>query len=287
VPVLAVNDGLLQIFDVEHGGCALLTAPLVGGGVGRLMIDCGQHAQNGWTPGQHLAGLGVTTLDLLAVTNYDEDHVSGFPSFAKHGVDIAWMLRNMSVSPWTITQLKSEDGMGPAIAAYVSSLSGFGDPIPGASSSPQFANITRRAYWNNYPSFDDENNLSMVVVLDIFGFRFLFPGDLECAGWQHLLATNASFREIVGSVNVLIAAHHGRESGICPDIFDTWKCKPRLVVISDDYKQYETQDTSSYYASKCTGITGFRNAFSERKVLSTRKDGEIRFSFAGGNCVVS
>src|ERR1041384_6364295 len=116
---LSVNDALLQIFDVEHGQCALLTAPLVGGGLGRLMVDCGHNATMKWTPGGHLAGLGVQRLDLLAVTNYDEDHVSGFRSFGEYGVFVAWMLRNKSVAPQTITHLKSEDGMGPAIAAYV------------------------------------------------------------------------------------------------------------------------------------------------------------------------
>jgi beta-lactamase superfamily II metal-dependent hydrolase len=286
VTVLAVNDGLLQIFDVAHGQCALLTAPLVSGGFGRLMIDCGQNTNVGWTPGKHLAGLGINQLDLLAVTNYDEDHVSGYPSFAKNSVGIGWMLRNKSVSPQLIANLKSEDGMGSAIAAYVQSLSNFG-PSTSGSAAPQFVNVTRRVFWNNYPDFDDENNLSMVLALDIFGIRFLFPGDLECEGWQHLLATDAGFKAVVGNVDVLIAAHHGRDSGVCPDIFDNWNCKPKLVLISDDYQQYDTQETSAYYGSKCTGITDFRYVSGVRKVLSTRKDGEIRFSFSGGNCVVS
>jgi beta-lactamase superfamily II metal-dependent hydrolase len=284
--VLAVNDGLLQIFNVEHGQCALLTAPLITGGLGRLMIDCGQNTHVGWTPGKHLAGLGIKQLDLLAVTNYDEDHVSGYPSFAKNSVEIDWMLRNKSVSPHLIASLKSEDGMGPAIAAYVQSLRGFGPSTTG-SAAPEFVKVTRRIFWNNYPDFDDENNLSMVLALDIAGFRFLFPGDLECEGWIHLLATDPTFKATVSNVDVLVASHHGRESGICPDIFDTHSCKPKIVVISDNYMQYDTQETSAYYGSKCTGITGFRGASSVRKVLSTRKDGEILFSFSAGKCVVS
>lgn len=40
----------LQIFDVEHGACALLTAD---NGT-RLMIDCGHNATTGWRPGSYL-----------------------------------------------------------------------------------------------------------------------------------------------------------------------------------------------------------------------------------------
>lgn len=56
---LPVGDGLLQIFNVEHGGCALLTVPTRNGRYMRLLIDCGHNATTKWYPGQHLAGLGA------------------------------------------------------------------------------------------------------------------------------------------------------------------------------------------------------------------------------------
>jgi hypothetical protein len=40
----------LQIFDVEHGACALLTAH---NGT-RFMIDCGHNSTTGWKPGTYL-----------------------------------------------------------------------------------------------------------------------------------------------------------------------------------------------------------------------------------------
>ncbi|MFZ5538554.1 MAG: hypothetical protein ACOY5V_02290 [Pseudomonadota bacterium] len=59
----------LQIFDVEHGGCALLTCR---NGM-RMMIDCGHNATLGWYPGNHLGRPGVQHLEMLVVTNYDQD----------------------------------------------------------------------------------------------------------------------------------------------------------------------------------------------------------------------
>ena len=100
----------LDIFDVEHGACSLLTAD---NGT-RLMVDCGHNATTGWHPGTHLRRQHVDTLDMLAITNYDEDHVSGADNLFDN-VLVSWLLRNPSVSAHTIKKLKSEDGMGPGI----------------------------------------------------------------------------------------------------------------------------------------------------------------------------
>ena len=70
-------------------------------------------------------------------------------------------------------------------------------------------------------------------------------------------------------------------------MFDTWGCRPKLVVISDDYKQHATQETTNYYGSKAQGISGFRFERGLRRVLTTRSDGELMFSFQNGHCLVS
>jgi beta-lactamase superfamily II metal-dependent hydrolase len=142
-----------------------------------------------------------------------------------------------------------------------------------------------QGYCNPSPTFDDENNLSLVLRLEIGGVSFLFPGDLECAGWRHLLATNREFSGLVSTTTVLMAAHHGRLNGICPELFDTYGCNPELVVISDDYRQFASQETTNYYRSKCRGIATFRDQ-GPRKVLTTRRDGALTFSWQGGECRV-
>ena len=43
-------------------------------------------------------------------------------------------------------------------------------------------------FWNKYPTdFEDENNLSLVVILRAHGLTICFPGDMEVAGWRNLL----------------------------------------------------------------------------------------------------
>lgn len=266
----------LTIFDVEHGACALLTSDT---GT-RLMLDCGHNASTGWTPGQHLYKLGATRLDVLMITNYDEDHVSGFRDLDER-VFIEWMFRNRTVNGPDLHRLKSDTGMGAGIAHLARRVAAF---VPSANPLPHFPRVSWEVFWNEYPhDFDDENNLSMVVKLVVDGIAFLFPGDMECAGWRQLFASNPAFRSAVANIDVLVASHHGRDNGICPDLFDNHGCKPAIVVISDDYHKYDTQKTTGYYGSKCRGIS-FRGE--SRRVLTTRMDGDIHFSFSaspGGN----
>lgn len=280
---LPVHDALLQIFDVEHGSCALLTCPVIDG-CRRLMIDCGHNASMSWYPGAHLGALGVDRLDELMVTNYDEDHVSGFQSFAQNEVAIGCIARNASIAPDEILQLKRQAGVGGGIRAFVNALPGY-QPVP-TNVLPTYPGVEVELFRNPYPLFDDENNLSLVISLRVFGKHFLFPGDLECEGFETLLSRSERFRYIVSTIDVLIAPHHGRESGICPSLFEDYQCRPRLVVISDALKQYASQQTVGYYAGKCSGIEGFRKP-GLRRVLTTRQDGEITFSFIGDRCVVN
>ena len=128
-------------------------------------------------------------------------------------------------------------------------------------------------FHNNYPSFTDTNNLSLLIFVDVGGLSFVFPGDLERAGWLPLLE-DPHVQGLLRRVNVFIASHHGRESGYCKEVFDY--CKPNLVVMSDGAIQYDTQRMAGTYGEHATGE--WFNAASGRefrKVLSTRNDGNL------------
>lgn len=284
---IQLRDGGLQVFDVDHGQCALLTLPRAGGGAYRVMIDCG-HAVNfngaPWYPAEHLQSLGIKHIDLLIFTNYDEDHASEFPDLVARGITIGCILGNPSVPPEVIVHLKSETGLGKGIRKVAEVLAarrraGHVEQVP------VIPGLKLSYFWNPYPFFDDENNLSLVANLQIHGWNFLFPGDLEGKGWRNMLTTYPPFAVAAARVHVLMAAHHGRESGRYPELFTAYNCKPRLAVISDDYKQYDTQETTSYYGSKASGIAWFRDG-GPRKVLTTRDDKELRFSFSNGGILV-
>jgi beta-lactamase superfamily II metal-dependent hydrolase len=259
----------LTIFDVDNGACALLESD----NGARLMIDCGHNATNDWYPGKYLESRGIDRLDLLAITNYDENHLSGLRDLLDRvRVDALW--RNESVSPAMLPRLKTEDGMGSGIATLVRMATGF---IANKAPQPRFEGLERAGFCNEYPAFDDENNLSLVVELRCSGLCFLFAGDLGRAGWLALLRGNPAFRTAVARTDVLIASHQGRESGICPEIFENHGCKPFFVVFSGKGGGPEIRETMDYYHRKSKG-TYFGNDI--RHVLTTHSDGAIQFQIS-------
>lgn len=260
----------LEIFDVEHGACALLTAD----NNTRMMIDCGHNASTNWKPGSYLLRQGISTLDMLAITNYDEDHASGANDLFDK-IDVKWLWRNHSVSGNIINTLKSEDGMGLGIQRLFDEIENtfIGD---GTSPAPDFKGlVTRQSFCNFYPTFDDENNLSMAVFLKCHNIGVMFTGDLEKAGFSILLK-DEEFRKALGETSVYIAPHHGRESG-CSEEVAALLTNVYYVVISDKGYAHETQKTIPFYSNIAKGGP-FRSS-EKRYVLTTRNDGHISFEF--------
>ncbi len=285
---MELKDGTLQLFNVDHGACALLTLLDVQGGYCRVLVDCGHstdlNGQGAWYPGGHLKRLGVNSIDLLICTNFDEDHASGVPSLVQHGINVGCILGNPTVPAGVIEYLKLENGMGSGIRVVANSLAGRAEQ-GGIQTPPIIPNLELRWFWNPWPHWSDENNLSLVTHLSIYGFNFLFPGDLETAGWKNMLQYSP-FAALMPDVDVLVAAHHGRANGKCDELFDVHGCNPALVVISDCEKRHQSQETVPFYARKARGVQNFRTQGCTRYVLTTRSDGEICFRFEAGNCSV-
>jgi len=264
----------LQIFDVEHGACALLTAD----NSNRLMIDCGHNSSTGWKPGIYLRQQNVATLEMFAVTNYDEDHASGANDLFDN-IDVKSLWRNTSVSGAMLKQLKSDTGMGPGIERLchvIDNVFTGGGPTT-SSPMPEFQGLLQRTcFYNSYPTFDDENNLSMAIFLACHGRGVMFTGDLEKPGFAELLKYEG-FRQALRSTNVYVASHHGRESG-CSEEVAALLTNVYYVIISDKGYEHETQNTIAFYRKIAKGGP-FRQE-PTRHVLTTRNDGRIGFAFS-------
>lgn len=282
-----LQDGVLQIFDVDHGACALLTMPTGQPGVHRrILIDCGHSADfqgAPWYPGGQLRSRGVSFIDLLICTNYDEDHASGAPSLKAEGIGVGCILGNPTVPPEVIVHLKSEDGMGKGIELIATSVAERRNAGK-VQTPPHIPGVQLSYFWNPWPYWDSENNLSLVAHVSIRGINFLFPGDMEKSGFLNLLKYQP-FANLLPNVHVLMAAHHGRENGKCEAMCDTFGCNPELVIISDCAKKHQSQETVPYYNSQAKGIPGFRGK-GPRSVLTTRSDGHIWFRWENGSCNV-
>lgn len=278
------GEMIIRVWDVEHGACAMVQH-VTGQHSGKLaMIDSGSTSD--WRPSNYIRNnLNRTTLDYLFITNADQDHMSDLRGLVDSGLSVPVFFRNPSYTGEQMRQIKRKSGPLTADAElYVASCSS-----PYVSVIDTFDNdmggITAARYWNLYPTFTDTNNLSQAVFISFAGFKILFPGDLEKAGWRALLQRQDFLTELSGT-EVLVASHHGRESGFFQDVFDHFT--PSAVVISDKPIEHETQRTVPDYRRvvRDQGVR-VRTTMKNRHVLTTRRDGWVQFRVsANGDYII-
>lgn len=252
----------LKIFNVSHGFCAYLIAD--NGNV--MLFDCGHNEQTGFRPSQYLNGR-CSGIEHLIIQNFDQDHVSDLPNILAN-FPISVLFRNRSVPADSLEQLKLQGG--PLTSAMESALQMHRNYTCDVSSPPEFPGIEFFTFQNEYPSFQDTNNLSLVSFVIYDGVGIIFPGDLEKAGWDAMLQ-GEFFRKCLARVNIFIASHHGRINGYNAAVFDY--CKPDIVVISDKEIVHGTQK-DMYRKHVPDGLT-WNGGPERRRVLTTRSDGTI------------
>jgi len=256
----------IEIFDVEHGQCAMIHCPTSGK---KLMIDAG-HKTGSWWPSVHFSGQQI---EVLIISNYDEDHTSDVASVLQY-CSVNAIRRNMSVNSARLRQMKAQGGMGLGIQHVHDWIQWTETQPGGAPAQVDLGHVTTRSYYNNYGEgvgqFTDANNLSVVTFVTYSNFTILFPGDLEAVGWRQLLL-NPAFQADLRRITVLVASHHGRESGCCTEIFNY--CAPKAVIISDAGLQHASQETRGWYANRVPGYQETDGTI--RKVLTTCYDGTI------------
>jgi hypothetical protein len=235
-----------------------------------MMLDCGDRWGDDrfWTPSLHYCG---QTIDLLGLLNLDEDHLSDFQGMMED-CKVSWLLTNPTIGAREFAVLKS-DGMGSGAKAFARWLNA-PKGMPGAV-QPDFAPVAIKWYYLRYlpGEANTTNDLSLVVIVQFGAFKIVFAGALEVGGWRRMFANPEFCRDLLGT-NVFVASHHGRESGRCTGLFD-W-LRPEIVIISDEERQYDSQDTDDWYRNRCIGAACIANPFERRYVLTTRKGGSMR-----------
>ena len=252
-----------EILNVEHGFCAYA----IGSNGGVLLFDCGHGSAN--RPSTYLPGRGITNIRRFFVTNYDEDHISDLIA-VRRNLHIEVLTRNPSLTSSNIRSLKTLP-----ISPAMNELLGMVDSFTGGVTPEQLepAGLQVSIFHNDYPTFTDTNNLSLLTFLDVGGVSFVLGGDLEKAGWLALLQ-NPHVRRLLQRVDVFVASHHGRASGYCPEVFEY--CTPRLILMSDGPIRHDTQRMAGIYAQHALGELFSTPSGQEiRKVVTTRKDGNI------------
>ena len=163
----------IEIFDVEHGQCALVTAD----NGDHMLIDCGHNVTSGWRPSEMLAERRIHWLDTLAISNCDEDHLSDLNNVAEHlltddrqMLNIGYLNHNIDITPAVIQQMKAPHELTNNMQWMCWLIPKFSGP--GGVAFPTFGLGTCTLYRNFYPLVLNDptengfsNNMSLVTFL--------------------------------------------------------------------------------------------------------------------------
>ena len=264
-------------WDVQHGSSAFVETP---NGT-RIAIDLGTGSLGSnttFSPLLHLKNNGrVTQLDGVLITHPHRDHIDDIFNFdtlspltllcPKHLTEVDIRIANQAKDNEVINKYLeiSSRYNQPTINAY------------GIDTNPFRFENNGGVVWTTFTSTNcattNLNNHSIVSVLSYANSKILIPGDNESASWKELLAMPL-FRDAIIGTDILVASHHGRESGFHSDLFK--HISPKLTIVSDG--PAGTTSVTSKYQSQSSGWVVNNRTTNERKsryCLTTRKDSVV------------
>jgi len=145
------------------------------------------------------------------------------------------------------------------------------------SSGIPFDGLTARVFSATQCDKRNKNNFSVIVVLQLGNAKVVVCGDNEKESFDELMS-NEDFKKAVAGAIVLVAPHHGRDSGFYLEFVKL--VNPYITIISDTTKG-PTSVTEKYEAyTKGYEVNNLSTGFSEKRwCLTTRNDGNIKVLF--------
>jgi len=278
-------------FDVSNGNCAIV----VGKNGNSIMMDCGSHgeklcpvdgilklkATGQWL--EHMQDFERYPLTKLVVSHPDIDHLRNSEKVYLHLRPK--MLHRRKLGDYPTQLLATNDD---SFKAYKSNFCDvYTSPI---TNHPNWA-FQSKSFQIPFEQLNDEgqfgmssykNNSSLVYVLEYAGSRIMFCGDMETAGWDWLLKNDSAFvKEVSNGIDILVASHHGHQSGYSNDLMSVIGSPPLTIISKGSETGGETK-VASQYSANSTGmnVKNLNSSSTEIKYsVSTRANGGIYINF--------
>jgi len=266
----------LIIWDVQHGSAAYLKTP----NDTHIAIDLGVGSYKGrdatFSPLNHLKNKwGVNRLDHLIITHPHLDHIADILNVGLLDPRVLSRPKHLSAEDVWAGNKEADRQTKRIIEKYLEVNDYYSNPITPGTSPLDSANnggVDIKTFTPSESSTSNLNNHSIIVVVSYAGLKIIIPGDNEPASWDELLALS-SFKSAIADVDILVAPHHGRDSGFHSDLFKYFQ--PRLTIISDG--RFSDTSATDRYSAVTRGWTVHRRTGQdvERKCVTTRNDGVI------------
>ena len=291
-----MSDFDCVIWKVEHGSAAFIKTPN-----GRtIMFDAGN--SKNFSPAQHLKNVykvnsKTNRLDKIIISHPDRDHISDLPNV--YELLYPKILQRNKNIPKEVIYPSGTSKLQEPLKTYKSMDEEYNQPVTGFNKGTPITNwgnvfvkgfTCKKSYLPDCPDNNLKNNMSLVSYVRYGNTEIIFPGDLEPYGWWSLL-NNTDFSDYAGKskYRILIAPHHGRESGICY-YEDNERCiysvfldiiDPHLIIMSDKWGNETT--VPELYKPHTIGYSVYiknNKNFQTKEVLTTKTNDFIFISIS-------
>ncbi|MBQ9042975.1 MAG: MBL fold metallo-hydrolase [Eggerthellaceae bacterium] len=209
-------DGVrVSFIDVGKGDCILVQA-----GGSAALIDTGYDSTSDEVL-SYLSDLGVSRLDWVVLTHYDQDHVGGLRAIGeKLDIGTVFLPGYVGKDKNYKTAMSAIEGLGLATQLVTERLHlKLGDYDfdlfpPGVEYDP-----------GSKGEEGNDNDCSLVASLTGDGASFLFAGDLEEDGIAAYLEDDH------GRFDVVKMPHHGRKASLTDEFLED--VRPQIAIITD------------------------------------------------------
>lgn len=219
------------------------------------------------------------TIDNLIITHPHGDHIDEILDLDQHGFNVRQLWRPRWLTADEV-RAANQASYEAKVERYLEMSQRFSVPIPEnelIGNPAVTGGVTIRKYASRACGRNNINNHSGVVVFEYEGVKIVIPGDNEPPSWRALLEQQ-DFVQAARGAHIFMASHHGRDSGLCSELFDDESGirKPSLCAISDGRVQ-DTDATSRYSFHAQGWLVHSRNGRGSNKrfCVTTRSDGFI------------
>ena len=208
------QDLTLSVLDVGQGQSILLSA-----GEACALVDCGGTKDPGDTAATAVQAMGRSTLDLLILTHFHDDHAGGVPE----------LMERVAVKAIALPDVDRDSPLRQEIEALARKQ----------GTKLHYITQTRQASLDGASltlfapvSAGGDSNEQCVSVLCASGsWEGLITGDMPLEGEEALLA-----RETLPDLELLVAGHHGSKYATGKGFLEA--LTPEIVVISVGHNSY-------------------------------------------------
>ncbi|MFC3802061.1 ComEC/Rec2 family competence protein [Cohnella sp. GCM10012308] len=170
---------------------------------------------------------GVRRLDALVLTHLDADHIGGAHAIIRE-LRVGRILFNGTIKPDADVLRLFHEAEDAGIPMYAVKA---GDVWrPDASATLEALYPLHAASDDSIPVVGEQNDMSVVLKLTLYGRVFVLPGDLEAAGESAVLDELRRHGEEATAIDVLKAGHHGSKTSTTSPWLAWWN--PSEVVVS-------------------------------------------------------